>query len=383
MGLCLLEHRQQQLPRRGATVSGGADPLADLAIRRRHRPRCRRRWEDPERERHQERHDKDKPPRRTHGSSRNAFVAERKVRQAKAGGRQRIFKIPTVSGNTGNFLNRAMAGSPRKNASPATIPHAPCVAIGAIARMVRLLAVAGILFLATTAGAPQGEETRGIGSGGDDDAGAGAGRLAVEGAGEVKRSSRAVVSSMTLEDDEMSDEPLVLKLPPELQALNGDDCYDAGEKLLLQGRSLEAATLLARAAELMPGDAFAHGNLAIALHQMGRSREATPHFRGQQPASRPSPSTSRTSARRSGASARWTRRCGCCGSPCGWIRRTSSPWPSSCSWSTTRATSSIHGAPNTPRRAGCCTQRSRVSRPCLSLPRRSQGRRRPAGLLPR
>lgn len=157
------------------------------------------------------------------------------MRQAKAGGRQRIFKIPTVSGNTGNFLNRAMAGSPRKNASPATIPHAPCVAIGAIARMVRLLAVAGILFLATTAGAPQGEETRGIGSGGDDDAGAGAGRLAVEGAGEVKRSSRAVVSSMTLEDDEMSDEPLVLKLPPELQVSR-----DQPSAAYLGGRSVHS-----------------------------------------------------------------------------------------------------------------------------------------------
>jgi hypothetical protein len=94
------------------------------------------------------------------------------------------------------------------SAPPATIPRLPPVAVGGIARMARLLAVAGVLFLATTAGAPQGEEARGIASGQD---------AGVEGAGSVKRSSRAVVSSMTLEDDEMSDEPLILELPSELQ----------------------------------------------------------------------------------------------------------------------------------------------------------------------
>ena len=88
-----------------------------------------------------------------------------------------------------------------------------------------------------------------------------------------------VVSSQTLEDHEAGSGPLVLALPPELEHLSGDQCYDYGESFLLQGRTLEAATLLARAAELLPNDSFAHGNLAIALHQMGRSREATPHFR--------------------------------------------------------------------------------------------------------
>ena len=107
------------------------------------------------------------------------------------------------------------------SALPATIPHSKSVAVGGIASMTRLLAVGCVLFLATTTAAPRGEEAHGIASGGQyggHTLSPGAGpHSRVEGAGAVKLHSHAVVSSMTLEDDEMSDEPLILNLPPELQ----------------------------------------------------------------------------------------------------------------------------------------------------------------------
>ena len=73
--------------------------------------------------------------------------------------------------------------------------------------------------------------------------------------------------------------PLELELPLEARELSGEQVYYYGEQLLMKGQSLQAAAFLARATELLPSDSFAHGNLAIALHQMGRSKDAVPHFR--------------------------------------------------------------------------------------------------------
>jgi hypothetical protein len=44
--------------------------------------------------------------------------------------------------------------------------------------------------------------------------------------------------------------------------------YFEGETLLLQGKTTEAAGYLALALNLLPNDAYANGNLAIALHQV-------------------------------------------------------------------------------------------------------------------
>jgi len=90
---------------------------------------------------------------------------------------------------------------------------------------------------------------------------------------------RRVVSSISHEDPDRELPPLVLQLPPEAKTMSGEEVYYIGEQLLIRGQSLQAAAFLARSAELMPRDSFSHGNLAIALHQMGRSKEAVPHFR--------------------------------------------------------------------------------------------------------
>ena len=90
---------------------------------------------------------------------------------------------------------------------------------------------------------------------------------------------KLVLSSVSHEDPDRELPPLVLELPPEAATMSGEEVYYMGEQLLIRGQSLQAAAFLARAAELMPGDSFSHGNLAIALHQMGRSKEAVPHFR--------------------------------------------------------------------------------------------------------
>lgn len=90
---------------------------------------------------------------------------------------------------------------------------------------------------------------------------------------------KLVLSSVSHEDPDRELPPLLLDLPPEAATMTGEEVYYMGEQLLIRGQPLQAAAFLARAAELMPGDSFSHGNLAIALHQMGRSKEAVPHFR--------------------------------------------------------------------------------------------------------
>ncbi len=100
------------------------------------------------------------------------------------------------------------------------------------------------------------------------------------GARKAGEKHREVVLSSTSHDDPDRDlPPLVHELPPEARNMTGDQVYHLGEQLLIRGQSLQAAAFLARAAELMPQDSFSHGNLAIALHQMGRSKEAVPYFR--------------------------------------------------------------------------------------------------------
>uniref|UniRef100_A0A6U6BUE6 protein O-GlcNAc transferase n=1 Tax=Guillardia theta TaxID=55529 RepID=A0A6U6BUE6_GUITH len=61
--------------------------------------------------------------------------------------------------------------------------------------------------------------------------------------------------------------------------MTGEQLYFIGEKLLLEGRASEAVAFLSKAASLMPRDAFTHSNLAISLHQLGRSKQAIPHFK--------------------------------------------------------------------------------------------------------
>ena len=77
-----------------------------------------------------------------------------------------------------------------------------------------------------------------------------------------------MLSSVSHEDPDRELPPLALELPPEAATMSGEEVYYLGEQLLIRGQSLQAAAFLARAAELLPGDSFSHGNLAIALHQM-------------------------------------------------------------------------------------------------------------------
>jgi len=88
-----------------------------------------------------------------------------------------------------------------------------------------------------------------------------------------------VVQSRTPEDEELDDSPLVLQIPEQAKKMSPDKVYLVGEKLLMEGKSMEAAGWLYRAAEMMPRDPFSQGNLAIALHQMGRSKDAVIYFR--------------------------------------------------------------------------------------------------------
>ena len=103
--------------------------------------------------------------------------------------------------------------------------------------------------------------------------------LMLAGAGVGRADQGHHVLSSTNDDPDRELPPLVLELPPEAENMSVEEVYYVGEQLLIRGQSLQAAGFLARAAELMPSDSFSHGNLAIALHQMGRSKEAVPHFR--------------------------------------------------------------------------------------------------------
>jgi tetratricopeptide (TPR) repeat protein len=104
-------------------------------------------------------------------------------------------------------------------------------------------------------------------------------RASIEADGAAARDQHRIISSSSHEDPDRALPPLVLELPPEAERMTGEEVYYVGEQLLIKGQAPQAAAFLLRATELMPGDPFSHGNLAIALHQMGRSKEAVPHFR--------------------------------------------------------------------------------------------------------
>lgn len=63
------------------------------------------------------------------------------------------------------------------------------------------------------------------------------------------------------------DEELIFEIPSSAMKLSPSQHYEQGEALLMRGLPTDALPWLAKATELMPGDAFAHGNFAIALHQ--------------------------------------------------------------------------------------------------------------------
>ncbi|EKX34385.1 hypothetical protein GUITHDRAFT_147284 [Guillardia theta CCMP2712] len=95
----------------------------------------------------------------------------------------------------------------------------------------------------------------------------------------VPRNAReVVVNSASFASDE-TDKPLDFSLPEAARSMTGEQLYFIGEKLLLEGRASEAVAFLSKAASLMPRDAFTHSNLAISLHQLGRSKQAIPHFK--------------------------------------------------------------------------------------------------------
>jgi hypothetical protein len=75
-----------------------------------------------------------------------------------------------------------------------------------------------------------------------------------------------VISSHT-DQSALADTEIKFQLPSSARALSPNELYDRGEALLLQGKPTEASPYLALAAELLPRDAYAQGNFAIALHQ--------------------------------------------------------------------------------------------------------------------
>ncbi len=75
-----------------------------------------------------------------------------------------------------------------------------------------------------------------------------------------------VISSHT-DQGALADAEIKFQLPSSARNLSPSELYDRGESLLLQSKPSDALPYLAMAAELLPQDAFAQGNFAIALHQ--------------------------------------------------------------------------------------------------------------------
>ncbi len=78
-----------------------------------------------------------------------------------------------------------------------------------------------------------------------------------------------VISSHT-DQGALADAEIKFQLPSSARNLSPNDLYDRGETFLLQNKPSDALPYLALAAELLPQDAFAQGNFAIALHQARR-----------------------------------------------------------------------------------------------------------------
>ena len=142
-----------------------------------------------------------------------------------------------------------------------------------------------------------------------------------QGAAATREKVVTVISSHT-DQGALADAEVKFQLPLSAQNLSPSELYDRGEALLLQSNPSDALPYLAVAAELLPQDAFAQGNFAIALHQACRlhldsagphslrlpCRQAAPSWPSSISKGRlrrhPSRSTSPTSPRHSGASAR-------------------------------------------------------------------------------